>query len=77
MCHQKLLMIYLKVGEVSDMILASPILAGQSPSLQIAKVTAINGDSVTAQHIVIYLKDPSTFIKELQAKEPAHPYVHF
>lgn len=67
----------MKTGQVSDLILASPVLAGQPPSLQIVKVTAINGDSVTAQHIVINLKDATTYIKQLQAKKPVHDYVHF
>ena len=67
----------LQAGQVSDLILASPVLAGQPPSLQIVKVTAVNGDSVTAQHIVINLKDASTYIKPLQADKPAHAYVHF
>jgi hypothetical protein len=67
----------LKVGQVSDLILASPVLAGQGPSLQIVKLTGINGDTVTAQHIVINLKDASTYVKQLQTKQPAHPYVHF
>lgn len=67
----------LKVGEVSDLILSSPVLAGQGPTLQIVKLTGITGDSVTAQHIVIYLKDPAVFVKQLAAKKPAHAYVHF
>ena len=67
----------MKVGQVSDIILASPVLAGQGPSLQIVKLTGINGDSVTAQHIVINLKDASEYIKQLQIAKPPHPYVHF
>src|SRR5205085_8925540 len=47
----------LKPGQVSDLILASPVLAGQGPSFQIVKLTGVSGDSVTAQHIVINLKD--------------------
>ncbi len=70
-------MFKLKVGEVSDLILASPVLANQGPSLQIVKITGKSGDSVTAQHIVINLKDSSTYIKALQAKKPSHNYVHF
>ncbi|HSW78564.1 MAG TPA: peptidylprolyl isomerase [Candidatus Babeliales bacterium] len=70
-------MFKLKVGEVSDLILASPVLANQGPSLQIVKITGKSGDSVTAQHIVINLKDSSTYIKALQAKKPSHSYVHF
>jgi hypothetical protein len=65
----------LKNGQVSDMILASPVLANQGPSLQIVKVTAINGNSLTAQHIVINLKDISGDIKTLQKQKPVHDYV--
>lgn len=67
----------LRPGQVSDLILASPVLAGQPPSLQIVKVTGLQGDAVTAQHIVINLKDADTYIKQLQSKKPAHAYVHF
>jgi hypothetical protein len=67
----------LKTGQISDLILASPVLAGQPPSLQIVKVTGVSGDSVTAQHIVINLKDPSVYIKQLQSQKPSHAYVHF
>lgn len=67
----------LKAGQVSGLILASPVLAGQGPSLQIVKLTGISGDTVTAQHIVINLKDASTYIKQLRIAKPPHPYVHF
>jgi hypothetical protein len=66
----------LKAGEVSDLILASPVLAAQPPSLQIVKVTGVNGATVTAQHIVINLKDSSVYIKQLKAKSPPHYYVN-
>lgn len=67
----------LKAGQLSGVILASPVLAGQGPSLQIVKLTAVSGDSVTAQHIIINLKDASAYVKPLQAQKPAHTYVHF
>ncbi len=67
----------MKVGQISDPILASPVLAGQGPTLQIVKLTGISGDTVTAQHIVINLKDASAYIKQLQIAKPPHPYVHF
>jgi hypothetical protein len=67
----------LKAGQVSDLILASPVLAGQGPSFQIVKLTGINGDSVTAQHIVINLKDATSYIRQLEQKNPPHDYVHF
>lgn len=69
-------MFQLRPGQVSDLILASPVLAGQPPSFQIVKVTGLQGDAVTALHIVINLKDSSTYIKQLEAQKPAHAYVH-
>jgi hypothetical protein len=66
----------LKSGEVSNIILASPVLANQGPSLQIVKVTGISGDTVTAQHIVINLKDISGDVAQLRAKKPTHTYIH-
>lgn len=66
----------LKSGQASDVILASPVLANQGPSLQIVKVTSISGNSVSAQHIVINLKDISDNIKSLRSQKPAHPYIH-
>jgi hypothetical protein len=66
----------LKNGEVSNIILASPVLASQGPSLQVVKLTGINGNSVTAQHIVINLKDISGDVKQLRAQKPAHAYIH-
>jgi parvulin-like peptidyl-prolyl isomerase len=66
----------LKAGQVSDEILASPVLASQGASLQIVKLTAISGNTVTAQHIVINLKDISGAVKALEKQQPPHPYVH-
>jgi len=67
----------MKVGQVSGVIIASPVLAGQGPSLQIVKLTGIKGGSVTAQHITINLQNPSVFIKQLESQQPSHAYVHF
>jgi hypothetical protein len=66
----------LKNGEVSKIILASPVLASQGPSLQVVKITGISGNTVTAQHIVINLKDISGDIKQLRTKKPSHSYIH-
>jgi hypothetical protein len=66
----------MKVGGVSSMILASPVLANQGPSLQIVKLTGINGDTVTAQHIVVNLKDISSNIAQLKKQKPASTYIH-
>jgi parvulin-like peptidyl-prolyl isomerase len=67
----------LKAGQISDVILASPVLSSQGPSLQIVKLTAISGDSVTAQHITVNLKNSSTYVAEIEKQKPLHPYVHF
>ena len=67
----------MKVGQVSGIVLASPVLASQGPSLQIVKLIGVNGDTVTARHIVINLKDISAYTKPLEAKNSFHAYVHF
>lgn len=67
----------MKVGQVSGVIIASPVLAGQGPSLQIVKLTGIKGGGVTAQHITINLQNPSVFIKQLEQAHPFKAYVHF
>ena len=66
----------MKVNHFSDVILASPVLSSQGPSLQIVKLTSVKGDTVTAQHIVFNLQDISNSIKPLQAQKPYHSYVH-
>jgi hypothetical protein len=67
----------MKTGQHSGIILASPVLSNQGPSLQIVKLTGVKGDSVTAQHIVFNLQDISTWVKPLKAQKPSHNYVHF
>lgn len=67
----------MRVDQVSDIILASPVLANQGPSLQIIKLTAINGNSVTAEHIVFNLKSLSGDIQKLKTQKPSKSYVHF
>jgi len=67
----------LKAGQVSGIILASPILANAPPSLQIIKITQSDGKNVSAQHIVINLKDPATYVADYKSKHPAKTYVHF
>lgn len=66
----------MKVGQFSDVILASPVLSNQGPSLQIVKLTAVKDDTITAQHIVFNLQDISNSIKPLRAQKPYHAYVH-
>lgn len=67
----------LKAGQVSPIILASPVLAGMPPSLQIVKVTQTDGKNLTAQHIVINLREPSAYVADYKKQHPAKTYVHF
>jgi len=66
----------LQNGQVSDEILASPVLASQGPSLQVVKITGISGNTVTAQHIVINLKDITGDINALKKQQSPHSYIH-
>jgi hypothetical protein len=70
-------MFRLKPGEVSGIILASPVIVGAPPSLQIIKVTQNDGTTVTAQHIVFNLKDISTYVSQLRKQHPPKDYVNF
>lgn len=58
----------LKPGQVSGVI-------NTGKALEIIKVEQVNGDAVTARHIVFGLKDINTYIKPLQDKQPVHYYV--
>lgn len=44
-------------------------------TLEIVKVLDSSGSSVHAAHIQFTLKDINTYVKPLQAKEPAHQYI--
>lgn len=66
----------MKAGETSSIILASPVLATQGPTLQIVKVTGISGNTLTAQHIVVNLKDISGDIAKLKKQKPSTTYIH-
>jgi hypothetical protein len=66
----------LQNGQVSDAILSSPVLASQGPSLQIVKITGISGNTVTAQHIVINLKDITGDLTSQKKQHPPHSYIH-
>lgn len=67
----------MKLNQVSGVILASPVLANQGPSLQIVKLTGISGGSVTAEHIDFKLNDISTYISALEKQKPYTTYAHF
>lgn len=67
----------MKVGQISGIIIASPVLAGQGPSLQIVKLTGTKPGGVTAQHITINLQNPSVYIKQYEKTHPYHTYVNF
>lgn len=60
----------LKPGQTSGIINAGG-------TLEIVKLTSKSGDSVTASHIRINLKDISTYIKALETKNHTTTYVHF
>lgn len=70
-------MFKLKTGEVSDIVLASPVISGAPPTLQIIKVNQTDGKTVSAQHIVFNLKDTSVYIAELKSKKPPKYYAKF
>src|SRR3989344_581915 len=67
----------LNPGQVSNIIIASPVQAGQPVSLEIVKVLENDGTNVTAQHISFGLKDVNSYIKELKEKQPPTIYVKF
>ncbi len=67
----------LKPGQISNIIIASPVHAGQPVTLEIVKVTQNDGTTVTAQHISFHLKDISSYLNELKSKQPAKSYVRF
>jgi len=67
----------LKPGQVSEIIIASPVQAGQPVTLEILKVTENDGTTVNAQHISFPLKDVNSYIKELKEKQPPTIYVKF
>lgn len=60
----------LKAGQISSVI-------NTGSTLEIVKVNQISGDSVTAWRIVFNLKDISTYLNPLKAKDPAKTYVKF
>src|SRR3989344_1985720 len=67
----------LKPGEVSDVILATRTDVSRPNTLEIVRLNASDGTTVTAQHISFNLKDISVYIDELKAKQPVKTYVHF
>lgn len=67
----------LKPGQISDVILASRTDASRPNTLEIVKVNANDGTTLTAQHISFNLKDVSVYIDELKKKQPVKTYVKF
>jgi hypothetical protein len=68
-------MFKLKPGQVSEIVLASPVIAGAPPTLQIIKVSQNDGQSVSAQHIVFNLKDASEYVQGRKKQHPPQIYV--
>jgi hypothetical protein len=58
----------LKPGQISGVI-------DTGSTLEIVKNVQTNGDSITAKHIVINLKDVSEYIKPLKKQKPAHIFI--
>ncbi len=58
----------LKDGQYSGVI-------NTGPTLEIVKIVQASDTSVTAKHIVISLKDVTTYTNELKSKKPSHNFV--
>jgi hypothetical protein len=58
----------LKPGQVSAVI-------NTGSTLEIVKNMQVNGDTITAKHIVINLKDISDYTKDLKKEQPAHIFI--
>jgi hypothetical protein len=58
----------LQPGQVSTVI-------NTGSTLEIVKNVSVNGDTITAKHVVINLKDISDYTKELKKQKPAHIFV--
>src|SRR3989338_7402452 len=67
----------LKPGEVSDVILATRTDVSRPNTLEIVRLNASDGTTVTAQHISFNLKDISVYIDELKKQQPVKTYVKF
>jgi hypothetical protein len=68
-------MFKLRPGQVSGIVLASPVISGAPPTLQIVKVNQNDGQNVSAQHIVFNLKDASEYVQTLKKQHPPQIYV--
>jgi len=58
----------LQPGQVSNVI-------NTGTTLEIVKNVQVNGDSITAKHIVINLKDISEYTKQLKKEKPVHVFI--
>jgi hypothetical protein len=58
----------LQPGQISAVI-------NTGSTLEIVKNVQVNGDSITAKHIVINLKDISEYTKQLKKEKPAHIFI--
>jgi hypothetical protein len=67
-------MFRLRPSEISSIVLASPVIAGAPPTLQIIKVNQNDGKTVSAQHIVFNLVDTSVHVNKLKAEKPPKIY---
>ncbi len=67
----------LKTGQTSGIILASRPDISRPDTLEIVQLVNSDGTTATARHITFNLKDISTYVSDLQAKQPAKAYVKF
>jgi len=67
----------LRPGKISGIIVASPVLSNNGPTLEIVKVLKTSSQAVVAQHISIKLTNISVYVKRLSDQHPAKLYVHF
>lgn len=66
----------LSAGAHSAIFEASRLDINRPDTLEIVKVLTNDGNTVTAQHISINLKDSTELIKPLMTSRPVHTYVH-
>lgn len=67
----------LKPGILSDVILASRTDVSRPNTLEIVRVNASDGTTVSAQHISFNLQDISVYIDQLKKQQPVKSYVKF
>ncbi len=67
----------MKAGEVSSVVTASRVDVNKPDTLEILKVITNDGNTVTAKHISVNLKESGELIKDIKKQQPVDYYVHF